>query len=153
AEMNMALADELAELKRAVAVADRELAEARSKLTVLMAGGRPEEIDATRAEIANQAARRTGVLDHLRLVNIVSPITGVITTPKLRDKRGQLVGKGDLIATVHEMRTVNAEIRIPELEIADVQVGQRVGLKARAYPRSRFEGEASSIALVVSSEE
>ena len=51
------------------------------------------------------------------------------------------------------MRSVDAEIRIPEQEIADVKVGQTVMLKARAYPQSRFQGQVSSIAPVASEEE
>ena len=61
--------------------------------------------------------------------------------------------KGDLIAQVQEMNTVLAEIAVPEKEIADVHIGQKVVLKARAYPHRDFEGTVTSIAPVVTEPE
>ena len=79
----------------------------------------------------------------------MSPIDGVVTTHKLKEKLGQHVLKGDLIAKVHELKTVTAEIAVSEKEIADVAVGQKVLLKARAYPQRLFEGTVTSIAPTV----
>jgi Cu(I)/Ag(I) efflux system membrane fusion protein len=56
------------------------------------------------------------------------------------------VKKGELIAQIHELRTIRAEISISENEIGDVQVGQEVVLKARAYPEKSFYGKISSVA-------
>ena len=50
--------------------------------------------------------------------------------PRLREKTGEQINKGDLIARVFDRTT--AEIIVPEKEIADVAPGQRVVLKARA---------------------
>ena len=79
-------------------------------------------------------------------MRVVSPHDGVITTPRMNEKIGQLVSKGTLIAEVHDLHTVEAEIAVPEQEIADVQVGQPVVLKARSYPTERFEGTVTAIA-------
>ena len=82
-----------------------------------------------------------------------SPIAGIITTHKLKDILGQAVKKGDLIAKVHEMKTVVVEIAIPEKEIADVKVGYKVVLKAQAYPQTQFEGSVAAIAPVATKPE
>jgi len=60
--------------------------------------------------------------------------------------RGRFVKRGDLIAEVYELETIMAEIVVPEKEIADVHVGQKVLVKARAYPNRIFEGRVTSIA-------
>jgi hypothetical protein len=60
----------------------------------------------------------------------------------------QLVKKGDLIAKVDDLKTVTAEMVISERDIADVKVGQKVVLKARAYPEMTFYGKVTSIATV-----
>ena len=60
--------------------------------------------------------------------------------------RGQLVTKGALIAKVYDVRTVTAQITIPENEIADIEVGQRVVLRSRAYPDATFHGTVTTIA-------
>jgi len=62
---------------------------------------------------------------------------------------GQQVNKGDLIAEVHELNTITAEIAISEKEIADVHVGQTVFVKARAYPEQTFAGTVTSTATAV----
>jgi multidrug efflux pump subunit AcrA (membrane-fusion protein) len=81
-------------------------------------------------------------------MRVVSPHAGVITTPRMKEKIGQLVSKGDLIAEVHDLTIIDAEIVVPEQEIADVQVGQRVVLKVWAYPAESFEGTVTAIAPV-----
>jgi len=142
AALRMVFADDLAPLRKQLAVAETQRLEAEGKLALLVAGTRQEEIDAAEAEIARLRAQRDYQAEQLRLVNVVTPIAGVITTPtrQLRGMIGQQVNKGDLIAEVHELNTITAEIAISEKEIADVHVGQTVFVKARAYPEQTFAG-------------
>jgi multidrug resistance efflux pump len=58
----------------------------------------------------------------------------------------QLVKKGDLVAKVFEMKTIEVETPVSEKEIADVRTGQTVALKVRAYPDLTFYGKVASIA-------
>ena len=62
------------------------------------------------------------------------------------EKVGRYVERGDLIVEVHQLEVVIAEIAISETEIADVRPGQKVVLKARAFPDRRFVGTVTSIA-------
>ena len=107
---------------------------------------RPEEVEATEAEVARLETQRGYLEEQLHRLRVASPIAGVITTPKLEEKIGQHVKKGDLIAEVHELKTVRAEIAVPEKEIGEVKVGQPVFLKARAFPEAGFSGTVTSIA-------
>jgi putative peptide zinc metalloprotease protein len=132
-----------------VAIRQKELEEADGNLRLMLAGSRPEEIEATEAEIARLDVQQHYLQDELDRINLVSPIDGVITTPKLKEKIGQHVNKGDLVATVHALKTVIAEISVSEKEISDVKVGQIVVLKARAYPQRVFEGKVTAIAPTV----
>jgi putative peptide zinc metalloprotease protein len=147
-ELELIVADDLAQLRKDIAVNEKQLEEAKSKLRVLLAGSRQEEIEGAEAEIASLEAKQAYLKEQIRLLNVVSPISGLITTPtiQLRELIGQRVAKGDLIAEVHELRTVTAEIAVSEQEIGDVQVGQPVVLKVRAYPGKTFEGNVLSIA-------
>jgi len=146
AELKLVLADDLGEPRRALKIAAKEIEEKDAKLKLVLAGSRPEEIEATEAEIARLEAQRRYTTDQLQLLRVVSPISGLITTPKLKEKVGQNVKKGDLIAQVHELKTIRAEIAVSENEMGDVQVGQEVILKARAYPYKSFYGKISSLA-------
>jgi multidrug resistance efflux pump len=131
-----------------VALREKELEESRGSLTLLLAGSRPEEIEATEAEVTRLNAQKKYLNDQSQRLTITSPICGVITTHKLKDKIGQSVKRGDLVAEVQEIQTITAEILVPEKEISEVREGQRIVLTARAHPGRRFEGTVFSISPV-----
>jgi putative peptide zinc metalloprotease protein len=137
---------ELQLTKEASAVRVKELQEARDRLKLLQAGSRPEEIEATAAELNRLKGHCAYVEQQLELLEVHTPVDGIVTTPRVREKVGQAVKKGDLIAEVHEMRRLTIEINVPEKEIADVHVGQRIVLKARAYPLQQFEAQVTAVA-------
>jgi multidrug resistance efflux pump len=149
AALNEILADDIAEIRMDSAVADMQLSESVSKLKLLLAGSRPEAIEATAAEVARLEAQRIYVAEQIRLTELRSPISGIVTTPKLEEKLGQQVNKGDLVAEVFDLTSVIAEIAIPEKEISEVEVGYPVVLKARAFFKEDFEGRVVSIASAV----
>jgi multidrug resistance efflux pump len=101
---------EFEESEEQMIVRQKELEAARGKLGVLSAGSRREDIDAARAEVSRLKVQQHYLEEQLRLVRVVSPVPGVVTTHNLKEKVGQNVKKGDLIAEVHELGTVKAEI-------------------------------------------
>jgi multidrug efflux pump subunit AcrA (membrane-fusion protein) len=126
----------------------RELAEAQATLTLLEAGTRPEEIEAERARLArleDEARYLEGVRGRLA---IHGPVAGVITTPRLKEKVGQFVHEGDLICVVEDAALLEAEVALAEQDVARVQEGQRVQLKARALPFETFAARVDRIAPV-----
>lgn len=146
ASLRHAQADELREWSENQALAKAARTEAERELDRLAAGSRPEEIEAMEAEIAGLEARQRLLQDQIERLVIRSPHAGVITTPRLKEKIGQYVNKGDLIAEVHDLRQLTVEIEVPERDIGPVRVGQPVYLKARAYPGETFRGVVTGIA-------
>lgn len=133
-----------------VAVREKELQAANDNLNLLLAGTRPEQIAAMAAEVNQLKAQQNYLQEQLKLLTVTSPVTGIIATHRIKEELGQHVKKGDLIAAVDELNTVVAEIVVSEKDIADVNVGQKVVLKARAMPQTSFEGTVTSIAPVAS---
>src|SRR6185436_19496029 len=113
-----------------------ELALAEEQLALLMSGSRPEDIEATNEQIRGLRIQRNNFDERLQFMKVLSPSTGIVATPTLQLKQlhHQLVKKGDLLLKVYDLDTVTAQIEVPEKEIGDVHVGQRVVLRARAYP-------------------
>jgi multidrug resistance efflux pump len=140
---------EFEDTKELVAVRVKELEEARERLKVLLAGSRPEEIEALEADLRRLNSHGSYLQDQLKSLNVISPIAGVITTHKLREKIGENVKKGDLIADVNAVKTVLVEIAVPEKEIADIKLGNKVVIKARAFPHTTFEGQVMAVAPIV----
>ena len=133
-----------------VSLRAKELEESKGNLKLLLAGSRPEAIEAMEAEVSRLVSQQRYLEDQLKRLRIVSPIAGIVTTHRLKDKLGANLKKGDLVAEVHDLQTVTAEISVPEKEISDVSVGQLITLKARAHVGSSFHGKVKSITPVAS---
>jgi multidrug resistance efflux pump len=132
-----------------LALRKSEAATAKSKLEVLLAGSRPEEIEAMKESIASLESQRRYLDEQLKLMRVVSPASGVVATParQLIAMKHQLVKKGDLVAKVFDLKTITAEMIVSESDIGDVKVDQKVLLKVRAYPEKTFYGKVKSIAI------
>jgi putative peptide zinc metalloprotease protein len=130
------------------AAARDELALARDQRAMLLSGNRPEDIEAMNEQMNGLRVQRNNLEEGLRFMSVLSPSTGIVATPSLQLKQlhHQLVKKGDLIAKIYDMDTMTVQIEIPEKEIADVEVGQPVVLRARAYPDRNFNGTVTFIA-------
>jgi len=103
-------------------------------------------IEATEAEISRLETLERTLEERLRLTTIVSPASGVVTTPHFEERIGLRVNKGDILATIVELDRPRPELLISEKEIADVHPGQSVVLRARAYPERKFSGTVKAIA-------
>jgi len=130
------------------ALRQSELEESKGTLKLLQAGARPEEIEAIQAEVARLSSQIKYLQGQLERLRILSPITGVVTTHRLKERLGTNLKKGELFAQVHQVQTVDAEIAVPENEISEVRIGQPVMLKARAYIDRSFMGKVISTSPV-----
>lgn len=147
-------ADNLAAPAREMALARGGLREATARLDVLLAGTRPEQLEAAEAEVSEHMSQLVLVNEQLALTIITTPEAGVVVTPRVHESQGRMVRQGDLIAEVYDYSTILAEILVPEKEFGDVTIGQEVVLKARAYPGETFVGIVTAIApRAVSSED
>ena len=77
---------------------------------------------------------------------LYSSVGGVVTTPRLREKLGQYFAEGELICEVEEPSALEAEIEVAEQDVARVQSGLKIELKARALPFQSFQAQADRIA-------
>jgi multidrug resistance efflux pump len=153
AELRMVEADDLSKTRKDLAVAAKEVESADARLRVLLAGARPEEIEAQRAGLAALEAERRHLEEQIRRTRVVAPHNGVVVTPRLKEMAGSRVEKGDLIAEVHAMERLRAEIAVPEKEIGSVRPGQPVVLKSRAFPEKSLRGRVTAVAPAVQTEE
>jgi len=153
AALTIVMADDFSAVRKERDLARQDVERGQGRLKVLLAGSRPEEVEASEAEIARLEVQRGYLQQELQRTQVSSPAAGVITTARLKERLGQRVSRGDLIAKVHEQKTVTAEILVSEKEIADVRVGQPVVLKARAHPSRSFSSRVIAIAPIAFEQE
>src|SRR5262249_28632171 len=109
----------------------KELADAQATLTLMEAGRRPEGGEAGGAERARLARlqEETRYLERQQgKLSVCCPVSGLVTTPRLKEKVGQYLHEGDLICQVEEPTVLEAEVALPEQDVADVEPGQVVTL-------------------------
>jgi len=113
------------------------------------------------ASSARQAAlRRDQLREELELLRqemartrIAAPVDGVILTPRLEQKAGSFLRRGDVLCRIADMQDVSVEIHVPETEIAEIAPGQRVRLKIDSFPTLTFHGKVDIVGQSVVEEE
>ncbi len=65
----------------------------------------------------------------LAALQVASPISGMVVTPRARDLVGSYVQAGSEVMEVQDLRVLRARIYLPEFELRGVNVGSTVALK------------------------
>ncbi|MCZ6669942.1 MAG: GAF domain-containing protein [Acidobacteria bacterium] len=115
-------------------IANREVARYDAMLDLAGAGQARIRRDQT-AEEMNLLRRQ------LEKTMITSPVNGVIITPRLEQKVGMFLAKGEEFCRVADMQEVAVEILVPEAEIQEIREGQKLRLKIDSFPLRIFFGE------------
>jgi putative peptide zinc metalloprotease protein len=133
---NLRLESAADEAKASLRTAEAEAREAQLTYT---------NVGSTRAESASQAGRSRSVLEQVAALQVTSPISGVVASPRLRDRLGSFVQEGDVLAEVDDARTLRARIFIPEFQVHRIKAGAPASLKSEAmfYP---IRGQVVSLA-------
>jgi putative peptide zinc metalloprotease protein len=79
------------------------------------------------------AERSHGIAGQVALLQISSPITGVLLTPRLDDLLGAYVESGAEIAAVADPSSMTARIYLPEFGMRDIRLGSEVRLLPDSY--------------------
>ncbi|HEV8255058.1 MAG TPA: GAF domain-containing protein [Vicinamibacteria bacterium] len=100
------------------------------------------EAQSRRDELAARIAMEE---DRLQRATLRAPVGGVIVTPRLEERVGQSLARGDELCVIADVASITAEVAIPEEDVAVVQAGQRVDLKLNPYPTRTFEGQVRRV--------
>src|SRR5204863_284116 len=138
-----------------LAAKESELVEVDASLAKLRLGPRREELLERRQQIqrleewckigredlvgAKEAhAQELIILDQQDRLLVRAPTAGVISTPRMQEKVGDLVTPGLLLCAIENASTTHVEVAIPEEESRHVTAGLPVRLKARSLPFQTF---------------
>jgi multidrug resistance efflux pump len=125
---------------------ERELADVQATLTLLEAGPRAEEVEAERARLARLQEEARHLAQLQDKLPVYSPVPGLVTTPRLKEKVGQYVHEGELVCVVEEPAGLEVEITLDEQDAARVRPGQAVALRARALPFTTLQARLDRVA-------
>ena len=116
-----------------LALARHDLADAEDHRDIPAAGRARLRMEAAQADVDLETDR----LAHARLV---APIAGVVVTPKVEEKAGHLLARGESFCELVDPTQMAAEISYPETDAALLTPGAKVALKVNAFPTDTFPG-------------
>jgi RND family efflux transporter MFP subunit len=136
---------DLAEAKASLSIAESEF----SRQSNLGESALSFQAAARRDELRAKAAVAQTMLDRTA---IRAPETGTIVTPRLEEKAGQFMTRGDEFCVLANADHVSAEVAVPEKEVQRIHTGQKVDLKLNSYPTRIFSGTVTRLGAEVHQE-
>ncbi len=88
--------------------------------------------------------------DQLDDYRITSPISGTVTSKTV--KAGDSVESGDEMAVIADLSQLYFDINVDELDISNIQQGQKVTVTADALPGQVFEGVVDHVSIMGTSQ-
>ena len=129
---------------------DRETLELAGKnLELVSSGSTPEQIKAQLAEVSRLKTVIAHLEDKLKRTKLSSPISGVVATMYLKEKLGELVTEGELIAIIENNSNIVLRILIPEEYVAEIKKNSEVWAKLWSFPGKVFNGKVLRVSTVV----
>jgi RND family efflux transporter MFP subunit len=125
-----------------------QLALLRKQFAMLTSPPNIEQIQALEAELRRLSALLADYKRQLELTVLRAPVTGRVSTPLVDQKVGQYLKKGDLFATMEQVKAVQVEVQVPEWDAPMVKTGAKVKVAPWAYPQERFAGSVTEIAPI-----
>jgi multidrug resistance efflux pump len=144
-KQNAAGAAEVDDAQKSYDIARNALIAAEENAQRVRAGAREEEIRAAEAEVRRLEAQLAHNQELVSLGHITAPIAGRVVTPNIKERIGQTVKEGDLIAVVHDTSRLRAEVRAHESAAAHIKPGMCVKVRLNGLGGRLVKGSVRSI--------
>jgi putative peptide zinc metalloprotease protein len=128
------------DLESATALAGADLRNASARAT--QAGMHYENFGPAEHERQQSSERHRSLTEETKHLQVVSPIEGTVTTPRLHDLLGAYLKSGTEVAEVADLSTMTARIYVPEFGMRDV----RLGAPVRLHAESEFKAWSGTLA-------
>ncbi|MCG9966501.1 HlyD family efflux transporter periplasmic adaptor subunit [Pelotomaculum terephthalicicum JT] len=115
---------EMDNAETALQQAKNQVESAESKLSLLKAGNRPEQIEAARAELERSNAILKASEAALEDTRVLSPVDGVILTKNFEE--GEFIQAGASVATAVNLDDMWIKIYLPTDDLPKIKLGQQV---------------------------
>jgi HlyD family secretion protein len=107
------------------------------------------QADAAEKRAVQARAQLARASDLVGKTSIVAPLDGVVTRLPVREGEMVVIGiqnmPGTTIMTISDLAVINAEVKVAEAEILNVDVGQPATVTLEALPAREFEGEVVEV--------
>ena len=136
------------QLKLKIAIADSNLADINIKRDEKLSSSNlisSSQLDQTRTRAESARLNKELARISLKKSLISSPLDGTVKTRHV--KVGEFVRKGDKLVEILDLSRVIVKVNIPELEILEIKIGQKVEVALYIMEEIIFSGEVKNIGL------
>ena len=140
---NLIAAQDVDRARQAHDVARAQERSARERLGLLLAGSRPDQVDAARWQVTQAESAVAQAQSRLREARVVAPIDGVVLRKNL--EAGETANPGVPILTLVNPKDVWLRAYVPETEVGRLRVGDAAALRVDAFPNRVFTGRLIEI--------
>ena len=141
-EANRARAD-VAERRARLAEDAARVRVAQEKLKLVKIGARAEEVAMAQAQVSQHLQRVRRLKVELEYFNVRSPISGVVTARRIEP--GDLAVNRAHLFTIAQTDTLRARVRVSELDLPLIRIGQGARVELDAYRGRTFSGKLTRI--------
>ncbi len=142
---NLVSPNEYEKAQQELDLSRKDLERSEGDLRVLAVGNRPETIREAEAEMDRLRASQAYLAQQIERAEIRSPLAGIVSTHRLRDRLKEFLEIGDEICEIVSCGKMLLEMPVSEKDIVDVREGMPVKLKARSLPAAAFPGRVVSV--------
>ena len=128
----------------AAAEADLEIAQRRAADAAQRRD--PAEVQRWSLEAKNLAGWMAYARSEERDQRLTAPVTGSIVTPRIEEKLGEHLERGDVLCEVARLDPAHVEVQISEEDVGKVQVGKGARVKVLSFPTQQFRGKILRVA-------
>lgn len=111
----------------------------------LFTANRINQYQIERNQINKLEAELSLLRNLIQKTHMVSPISGTILTPRLNEKIGEYLEKGDSFCEVANLEKLRAEIQFPGNDIEFAEKNQKIKLLVSAFPENTFWGTVEKV--------
>ncbi len=141
------------ELYRAKSISEKQLDDARTRLTVnqqtwekMKHGSRQEEIDAARARRDQTKAQVASLQKKVNDCSVTSPISGTII--KRYVEQGELAGEGTALYRISDLSSMDITIYVSESDLPKIKLNQKAVVNIDAFQNRGFDGKVIFISSI-----
>jgi len=132
-----------------VAVAQLNAARARLLQTEAQGAQTLKQRDGTALRMAQQRTSLIRAQDQLSKTTITAPLSGIITYLPVNEGEISIIGvqnqPGTTLMTIADMSVITAEVKVDEIDIVNVRIGQEAEVKVDALGDRKLKGHVSDV--------